>query len=140
MTRILALSAMAAACAALFSGCIVVAEPRGPRTVIVDDDGPEPVGTIDVVECRHHEGCGHYWYNGSWYLVRGHRHGPGCGHFFLNGRWVLAAPVQVVHGHVCTAACNHYFVDGRWYVMRKHHHGPGCGHILRNGIWVGVGF
>lgn len=121
------------------SGCIIARDQYGNTHVILLD-GPEPVGTIVDVECRHHDGCEHYWYNGSWYAHHGHRHGHGCGHYYHGGRWVLAGAVNVNRGHVCNHACNHYHQDGRWYAVRNHRHGPRCGHILRSGTWVGVRF
>ncbi|MBI4566050.1 MAG: hypothetical protein HY716_15290 [Planctomycetes bacterium] len=118
---------------AVSSGCIIERHYYG--------DGPEPEGAV-VVEssCDHHESCGHYWYNGTWYHIPGHRHGPGCGHHHDGHRWVLATTVVVPHGHRCTAGCTHYHYNGHWYVIRRHRHGPGCGHMLRGGFWVGVRF
>ena len=130
---------LAAAAAGAMSGCVVMKDEHG-NTHLVLLDGPEPVGHVDTVSCHHHDSCGHYWYNGSWYVYQGHRHGPSCGHYYHNGRWVLAGAVNVSEGHVCSYTCNHYHMDGRWYAIRNHHHGYGCGHTLRGGVWIGVGF
>lgn len=33
--------------------------------------------------------CGHYRYNGRWYIVKNHVHGSRCGHRFVRGAWVF---------------------------------------------------
>ena len=131
MGRSLGRTFLAAVVAGSLWGCIVH-----------HHDGPEPApGGIAVnVNCHHHEGCGHYWYNGSWYAQHGHVHGPDCGHYFHGGRWVLSGPTRVARDHVCDLNCNHYVWDGHWYAVRHHRHGAGCGHVLRDGAWVGVRF
>jgi hypothetical protein len=139
MTRILGRMALAALLAGSLAGCLLVRDQHG-NTHLILLDGPEPVGHVEQVECRHHDSCGHYWYNGSWYAHRGHRHGHGCGHYYHGGRWVLAGAINVGHGHSCGHHCNHYHHNGQWYAIRNHRHGQGCGHSLRSGVWVGVGF
>ena len=44
--------------AAALGGCVIHAHPVGPRAHIHDDV------------------CGHYWYNGTWYVAERHHHGP----------------------------------------------------------------
>jgi hypothetical protein len=128
--------------AAGLSGCVVHAHPvHERRTVIVEEEyHPAPSGTVVVVERVHvhDEHCGHYWYNGSWYLWAGHHHGPGCGHVFHEGHWVMAGEVVIRQGHVHSETCGHYYAGGTWYYMHAHHHGPNCGHVFRGGIWVSV--
>ncbi|HKS16844.1 MAG TPA: hypothetical protein VJU16_06000 [Planctomycetota bacterium] len=137
MTRFLGRLALAALLAGTLAGCIVTKDQYG-NTHIILLDGPEPVGTAVTVDCHHHDGCGHYWYNGSWYAQHGHRHGPRCGHYYHGGRWVLSGAVNVGRGHTCGHQCGHYYMDGQWFSMRHHRHGAGCGHLLQGGVWVGV--
>lgn len=33
--------------------------------------------------------CGHYRYNGKWYIIKNHAHGPKCGHHFVSGVWIF---------------------------------------------------
>jgi hypothetical protein len=134
---------LALSVAALLGGCVVHAHSGPPphRTVIVEEEyRPAPTGNVVVVERVHvHDDfCGHYWYNGAWYLHTGHRHGPGCGHVFHDGHWVMAGEVVVRQGHVHDAHCGHYFYSGTWYYMHNHHHGPGCGHNWNGRVWVSV--
>ena len=126
-------------------GCIVVHDhDLHPRHVVHDDDyevrRPAPVGQVVVIERGHihSEGCGHYWYNGSWYHSTGHVHGAGCGHAFVEGVWVHAGVVTVAAAHVHNDHCGHFQCGGSWYYMHEHHHGPGCGHSYRNGVWIAV--
>jgi len=127
--------------AAALSGCVVHVHENPPpqRAVVVED---HPQGNVVVVERVHvHDaGCGHYWYNGSWYLHAGHRHAAGCGHVFHEGHWVMAREVVVVQGHVHNATCGHYFHGNTVYYMHNHQHGPGCGHNWNGKIWIAVRF
>jgi hypothetical protein len=117
MRRIFSRTLVAVLAAAGFSGCLLVTDKHGNTHLVVFH--PEPVGVVvATTDCHHGDGCGHYWYNGHWFL---------------------AGAVSVGHGHVCNHYCNHYYHDGHWYGIHKHRHGPGCGHALRGGIWVGVG-
>src|SRR4051812_13233255 len=98
--------------AALLSGCVVHVKEAPPphRTVVVEEEyRPAPQGNVVVVERVHvHDAnCGHYWYNGSWYIWSGHRHGPNCGHVYHEGHWVMAKQIVVVQGHVHDAHCGH---------------------------------
>jgi hypothetical protein len=135
MTRFPGRWALAAVLAVSLAACIYTKDDYGNPIL---SDGPEPVGTVVTADCHHHDGCGHYWYNGSWYVQHGHRHGQGCGHYHHGGRWVLSGAVRVARDHACTDQCGHYFTNGHWYAMRQHRHGAGCGHLLQGGVWVGV--
>jgi hypothetical protein len=139
MKRFLSPFLWAVLAAAGLSGCMLVTDKHGHTRLVLFH--PEPVGVaVSRVDCHHHDGCGHYWYNDRWYAHHGHRHGHGCGHYYHGGRWVLAGSVNVGHGHVCNHHCDHYHHNGHWYGVRHHRHGHGCGHVLRGGVWVGIGF
>lgn len=130
--------------AAGLSGCVIHAHPGPPprhETVVVEEEY-RPQGNVVVVERVHvHDaGCGHYWYNGSWYLHTGHRHGPNCGHVYHDGYWVGARQAVVVQGHVHDAHCGHYYSGSSVYYMHGHHHGPGCGHSWNGKLWISVRF
>jgi len=57
---------------------------------IYDDGGPIHGETVVVVQGHvHNDHCGHFYYNGGWYMSNGHHHGPGCGHVNQGGRWVF---------------------------------------------------
>jgi hypothetical protein len=134
----------AIAAMAYASGCIIVTDNPHRHVTYEEYESRPPRPEGDVVRVEHvhvhTEGCGHYWYNGSWYLVSGHVHGPGCGHVCHDGLWVLAGAVPIRENHVHSATCGHYCCNGVWYYMHGHVHGPGCGHAYRSGIWVTVRF
>jgi hypothetical protein len=104
-------------------GCVIHAHPVGPRPVHVHDDL-----------------CGHYWYNGTWYVAEHHHHGPGCGHVYHEGYWAQSQVVVVERAHVHDAFCGHYYHGGTVYYMQGHRHGPGCGHNWNGKLWVSVRF
>src|SRR5436190_13307101 len=64
---------------------------------IHDDGGSVHGETVVVVQGHvHNDHCGHFFYNGGWYMSNGHHHGPGCGHVNQGGRWVF---VEVENRH-----------------------------------------
>lgn len=133
---------LAVAALAFVPGCVVhVRELRPQRHVTVVEEAHEaPSGAVWVVETRHvhSDHCGHYWYNGQWYQVRGHVHGAGCGHIYHDGHWVLAAASSRDCAH--DDRCGHYHHNGRWYFMRGHVHRKGCGHEWNGRMWITVRF
>jgi hypothetical protein len=123
----------------------------------------DPPPRVVVVEPTHicTSGCGHYFHEGHYVVVkRGHHHGANCGHAFDGRRWVVAVsgPAGHVHvesggsaKHVATApvravrippppgSVNAYVYDRRgskWLrVSGRHVHGPSCGHVHVEGHW-----
>lgn len=81
---------------------------------------------------QHHDGCGHYQYDGGWHdFPKEHHHHDGCGHYRHNGDWH-----SWPRGHVHRPGCGHYFHDHDWFDFPiGHRHGRHCGHYYYDGIW-----
>jgi hypothetical protein len=68
--------------AALAAGGCTVETPGYHHRVY----GPAVVVTTEHV---HSQTCGHFYYDGHWYLTAGHVHTLGCGHVYRGGMWVV---------------------------------------------------
>ena len=73
---------LAVSLAAALGGCVVHAHGYVHH--------PAPTGEVVVVERVHvhSAACGHYWYDGRWYVHSGHVHAAGCGHHWNGSVWV----------------------------------------------------
>lgn len=96
---------------------------------------------------RHREGvhvcsrsCHHHYYDdGRYVILKGHRHRDGCGHHWNGTHWVVRHSGSRRHSarHVCSRSCHHHYHDGsKLIVLDGHRHRPDCGHRWDGTYWV----